>query len=173
MTRARVLEKDHDDGSSFLTVALVEDRIEQLPGARVALIPEIFRDERIPTRSRTPSPPPPTHRAWPRAGAGRTAPGRRCCSGRGWCAAPSRAGCPRGDTRTSSTRRTCAPVTPSRSGSTPLLRAAGETMARAVDELDARFRSSTDHDGGELFGPCAEARGWWWKRRPARLPWVY
>ncbi|MFE6038254.1 hypothetical protein [Streptomyces sp. NPDC056452] len=52
-----------------------------------------------------------------------------------------------------------------------------ERLARAVAALDDVFRGHTEGDGGALLGRLTRSgtavaeRGWWWCRRPARLPW--
>lgn len=49
-------------------------------------------------------------------------------------------------------------------------------LARAVAELDDVFRGHTEDDAGALLGrltmsgSAVTGRGWWWHRRPARLP---
>lgn len=52
-----------------------------------------------------------------------------------------------------------------------------EPLARAADGLDELFRSHSRDDDGELLGRLTRSgsavreRGWWWRRRPDRLPW--
>ncbi|MFF9866206.1 hypothetical protein ACF1G0_12385 [Streptomyces sp. NPDC013953] len=54
----------------------------------------------------------------------------------------------------------------------------GEPLARAAEELDGLFRAHTRDDGGELLGRLTHSgtavldRAWWWHRRPVRLPWT-
>ncbi|WP_326658312.1 hypothetical protein [Streptomyces sp. NBC_00385] len=51
-------------------------------------------------------------------------------------------------------------------------------LARAVDEIDAIYRVHTDADDGAFLGRLTRSgsavkdRGWWWQRRPRRVPWV-
>ena len=50
-------------------------------------------------------------------------------------------------------------------------------LARALAELDDVFRGHTEDDAGALLGRLTKSgaavagRGWWWHRRPVRLPW--
>ncbi|MFC8230528.1 hypothetical protein [Streptomyces sp. NPDC057287] len=52
-----------------------------------------------------------------------------------------------------------------------------DLVRRAVAELDEVFRRRTEDDGGALLGrltgsgTAVAARGWWWQRRPSALPW--
>ena len=51
-------------------------------------------------------------------------------------------------------------------------------MVRAAEEIDAIYRAHTDDDGGEFLGRVTRSgtavreRGWWWQRRPRRVPWI-
>ncbi|MFG2334624.1 hypothetical protein ACGFMM_34165 [Streptomyces sp. NPDC048604] len=52
-----------------------------------------------------------------------------------------------------------------------------DPFAGAADALDEVFRAHTEDDGGELLGRVTRSgaavreRGWWWQRRPRRVPW--
>ena len=53
-----------------------------------------------------------------------------------------------------------------------------DPFARAANELDEVFRAQTVDDGGEFLGGVTKSgaavreRGWWWQRRPRRVPWI-
>lgn len=49
VTRARVVEAGASGGAVVVEVEAVETAVAQLPSARVQLLPEIFREEKVPT----------------------------------------------------------------------------------------------------------------------------
>ncbi|MEV7087340.1 hypothetical protein AB0O07_15790 [Streptomyces sp. NPDC093085] len=175
ITRARV---DQSDGPDLAyTVAVVEEPIARFPSARVRLIPEIFREEVIAT---------PTTDAFvvvvdPEGVAHGVDTANR---DREWLLLWERL-----------VRRMAGEWGPT--GRYPLesyvedlrvrdrlgarLAAAGDMrgpLGRAVGELDAVFLAHTKEQGcEEVFVMLGEAgagggeRGWWWFRRPVRVPW--
>ncbi|MFJ2215982.1 hypothetical protein ACIQVO_23285 [Streptomyces sp. NPDC101062] len=176
LTRARV--EDSEDDVPVTTVEALEDPVPELPGVRVELLPEIYQAESIavPTTKafeavtdpdRIAHGPHPANRAreelmlWERLVrrmAGDWAPTGRY---------PLESYVE--DLRTRDridVRLTTAPAE---------LR---EPLARAAGELDAVFRAHTARDGGELLGRLTGSGsavsdcGWWWHRRPVRLPWL-
>ncbi|MET9105102.1 hypothetical protein [Streptomyces zhihengii] len=179
VTRVRVREGDDDRaGPVLLSVDAAEAPLTQLPSARVELLPEVYWDETVPT---------PVADAFAAAAdPGDTAP----------------AGSIRRRARDVLTvwerlaRRAEADWAPSgryphelylhdltaRDDLAELLAGAGlgddaALLAKAVDELDAAFRTGTRDDDGVLLGGITRSgtavltRGWWWHRRPLRLPW--
>ncbi|ATW46806.1 hypothetical protein CGZ69_01035 [Streptomyces peucetius subsp. caesius ATCC 27952] len=179
VARVRVYERDipedDKDTPAKLTVGAAEAYFAQLPAARVMLLPEIYRDELLPV---------PVADAFAAAvDPGGTAPAESPCNRAReclllWERLVSRAGSDWAlsgryplelyleDLRTRddlAVRLAAAP---------PELR--GPFVA-AAQTLDATFRAATVDDGGrvlaDLTGEPVGARGWWWQRRPVRLPW--
>ncbi|MFC9427515.1 hypothetical protein [Streptomyces sp. NPDC056987] len=176
VTRARVEQSEGPDLD--YTVAVVEESVPRFPSARVHLLPEIFREERIAT--------PATDAFVAAVDPERVAPAEHPANrAREWLLLWERlvrrmAGdwAPTGRYPLESyvqdlgtrdhldVRLTTAPAE---------LR---EPLARAVEELDAVFLAHTVGDRGELLGRSAMSGsavadgGWWWHRRPVRLPWV-
>ncbi|MFI6641994.1 hypothetical protein [Streptomyces sp. NPDC050504] len=179
-TVARVRVEEADDGSGgrpVLTVEASDAPLAQLPGARVGPLPEFHRAEPLATPvtdafaaatdpEGTAPAPSPENRAreelllWERL-VSRTA--------SGWA--------PTGrypqelylaDLRTRDQLAERLATAPD---------GFRERLAGAVDGLDAVFRAHTEDDGGALTGRltgsgrAAADRGWWWRRRPAALPW--
>ncbi|MFE2945010.1 hypothetical protein ACFXKG_39165 [Streptomyces sp. NPDC059255] len=176
VTRARV--EDSDDDVPVNTIDTVEDPVPEFPGARVELLPEVYQVESIAvptTKAFEAATDPdgiahaqhPANRAreelmlWERLVrrmAGDWAPTGRY---------PLESYVQDLGTRDHlDVRLTTAPAE---------LR---EPLARAVEELDAVFLAHTVGDCGELLGRLAMSGsavadgGWWWHRRPVRLPWV-
>ncbi|MFF0073502.1 hypothetical protein [Streptomyces sp. NPDC005494] len=176
VTRARLLEGGGDEEPPALLVDAVEALMDQLPAARVEVLAEILREQRVETpvtdaytAARDPhghAPAPGTvNRArealllWERLV-------RRIDAG--WS--------PGGrytaelyieDLRTRDRLADLAAVAgPER-----------EPVVRAVAELDEVFRRGTEDDSGALLGRLTRSgsavaeRGWWWHRRPVKLPW--
>ncbi len=177
VTRARVVEQE-GGGRPVLTVEAVESALAQIPSARVQLLPEIFRDEKIGTPvaeafasatdpDGTAPAPGPVNRAreelllWERLV-------RRMAAD--WAPTgryPQELYLEDLRTRDRLTER--------------LTTAQGELaerIARSTEVLDAVFRTHTEDDGGALTGRLTKAgsavadRGWWWRRRPVDLPWT-
>ncbi|MGW7361837.1 hypothetical protein ACWGI8_00045 [Streptomyces sp. NPDC054841] len=175
VTRARVYESDDDEPGC--TVDAVQAPVPQLPGARVELFPEVFYTEKIavPATEAFVAATDPDGIAPAQSQANRAREVlmlweklvRRVEADWG----PS-GRYPEGlyleDLRTRddlAERLAAAP---------PALR---EPFARAAGELDDVFRAHTVEDGGELLGRLTKSgaavkdRGWWWHRRPVRVPW--
>ncbi|MFI6699749.1 hypothetical protein ACIBJC_12375 [Streptomyces sp. NPDC050509] len=176
VARARVEQADGPDID--YTVSVVEASVPRFPLARVDLLPEIFREEKIATPTtdafvavvdpeRVARAEDPSNKArewlllWERLV-------RRMASD--WAPTgryPLESYVQDLQTRDHlDVRLTTAPAE---------LR---EPLARAVEVLDAVFLAHTVGDGGDLLGRLAMSGsavadcGWWWHRRPVRLPWV-
>ncbi|MFJ2557810.1 MULTISPECIES: hypothetical protein [unclassified Streptomyces] len=176
VARARVEQADGPDID--YTVSVVEASVPRFPLARVDLLPEIFREEKIATPvtdafvavvdpERVARAEDPSNRArewlllWERLVrrmAGDWAPTGRY---------PLESYVQDLQTRDHlDVRLTTAPAE---------LR---EPLSRAAGELDTVFLAHTEEDGGEMLarqaksGSAVTDRGWWWHRRPVRLPWV-
>ncbi|MFD9502052.1 hypothetical protein [Streptomyces sp. NPDC060035] len=179
VTRARLLETDGEgDGEApAVVVDAVEAPMAQLPAARVEVLAEILREEKLPTPvadgfaditdpRRTAPAESPVNRArealllWERLV-------RRIAAD--WA--------PTGRypfelyVEDLGTRDRLEELIGAASGEER------EPLAGAVTALDAVFRAHTEGDAGALLGRLTRSgaavaeRGWWWSRRPARLPW--
>ncbi|MFF4244254.1 hypothetical protein ACFYY2_07240 [Streptomyces sp. NPDC001822] len=176
VARARVLEADEGDGPPCLVVDAVDAPMGQLPAARVEVLAETLRAERweTPVTDTFAAAADPDGEA-PATGTVNRAREALLLWERlvrridaGWL--------PDGrypfelyaeDLRT-------------RDRLEELAAAAGperERLGSAVAELDAVFRRGTNADSGALLGRLTGSgsavvdRGWWWHRRPAKLPW--
>ncbi|MET9665641.1 hypothetical protein ABZY19_09735 [Streptomyces sp. NPDC006475] len=178
VTRARVVEAGASGGAVVVEVEAVETAVAQLPSARVQLLPEIFREEKVPT---------PVADAFAAlTDADGSAPARSPENRAReelllWERLVRRVEADWGPTgrypeelylEDLRTRDRLAERLSTEHGTL-----AGE-IARSAETLDVLFRTHTTDDGGELLGRLTKAgsamadRGWWWRRRPARLPWV-
>ncbi|MFE5243710.1 MULTISPECIES: hypothetical protein [unclassified Streptomyces] len=173
-TRARLLEGDEDP--PVLVVDAVEAPMDQLPGARVEVLAEILREQHVetPVTDAYAAASDPHGRAPATGNVNRAREAlllwerlvRRIEAG--WS--------PGGhytaelyveDLRTRDRLEELAGIAgPER-----------EPVGRAVAELDEVFRQGTESDDGALLGRLTRSgsavadRGWWWHRRPVRLPW--
>lgn len=165
VARVRVLDEDgeDEDDPATLTVHATEAPLDQLPSALVMLIPEVYRDEYMPTEVADSLPT-----------EDRDSPGwqvrtlvacwerlvRRAASD--W--APSGRYPQELYLQDLETRDELADEL---SACPAELRAPFE---EATQELDSVFRMHTEDDDGRLTG-STESRAWWWHRRPVRVPW--
>ncbi|MFD4142400.1 hypothetical protein [Streptomyces sp. NPDC058572] len=166
VTRVRVLEEDgeeEDDGPFTLTVQASEAPLAQLPSAVVMLLPEVYRDEELPTELADSLP-----------AADRDSPEERArvLLGR-WERLVRRAAsdwAPSGnypqelylqDLERRDELADALAVCPAD------LRTPFDEAAHLLDDV---FRAHTEDDAGRLTGSPG-SRAWWWHRRPDRVPW--
>ncbi|WP_433300388.1 hypothetical protein ACQP2F_02955 [Actinoplanes sp. CA-030573] len=154
-TRARIYEEDSDDIPAY-RIDAAEHPIASLPGLRVAAIPEVIRDYRMPTpitdRFRESSSP-----AVKLLGAWESSVTRLI---EGW---PPDGWYPAEYYREDLETRDSLDPAP-------------EELASALTEIDRRFADATIDDGGRALaaatGPLPRAaHKWWWHRIPQALPW--
>ncbi|MEU8525034.1 MULTISPECIES: hypothetical protein [Streptomyces] len=175
VVRARV--DDPEEPDFLFTVDAVEDPVPDLPGARVHLLPEVYWSEPIDlpvtTAFAAETDPDAIAPAQSRANRAReTLIGwerlvRRMAGDWGPTGRyPEESYLEDLRTRDSLARRLA--------DAPPALE---EPFARAADALDEVFRAHSSDDGGEFLGRVTKSgtavrdRGWWWQRRPRRVPW--
>lgn len=174
-TRARLYESD--DEPPVYRIDSVESPVRQLPNVRVARIPEVVRELKIPTpisdsfdeqisvQSLTPG-----SAEWKvsdRLGAWEKLVSHMASgwAGSGWC--PPDLYCERLEARDG------LEAFPSQ-----LPPAAVAVLQQGLQQLDSTYVGLTSEDGqgslaGQLLGPDSQSAqlGWWWYRRPEPLPW--
>ena len=153
-TRARIYEEEADDEPVY-RIDAVEHPVAVLPGLRVAALPEVIREHRMPTpltdglRATVPA------AVAGRLGAWESLVNRLVA---GW---PPDGWYPAAYYREDlETRDQLADGLP-------------KSVMQALAEVDRRFAEATEDDGGRALiaatGPVPA--GWWWRRVPRPLPW--
>ncbi|MDY7090492.1 MAG: hypothetical protein SYR96_36060 [Actinomycetota bacterium] len=159
-TRARIYEEDGDDDlPAVYRIDAVERPVAALPGLPAAPIPEVIREYRMPTPVRDGLDPDVPRDITMRLGA--------------WEGMVSRLadGWPPDGWYPAAYYREDLEVRDELEAAVAIRSDASDALA----EVDARFRSLTQDDGGQALvaetGPMPPKAGWWWHRIPAPRPW--